>query len=56
MNGGAIRFPESTTPWFWKTDGRSSSFETSWPEGGTGSESPPYPTHAAQEEPSPRAS
>ena len=38
MNGGAIRFPENTTPWFWKTAGRLSSFGTSWPEGGTGSE------------------
>ena len=38
MNGGEIRFPESTTPWFWRTAGRSSFFGTSWPEGGTGSE------------------
>ena len=47
MNGGAIRFPESTTPWFWKMDGRSLSSGTLWPEGGTGSEGPPHPTHAA---------
>ena len=46
MNGGAIRFPESTTPWFWKTDVRSSSFGISWPEDGTGSESPPHSTRA----------
>ena len=46
MNGGAIRFPESTTPWFWKTAGRSSSFGTSWPAGGTGSEGSPHPTRA----------
>ena len=46
MNGGAIRFPESTTPWFWKTAGPSSSFGTSWQEGGTVSESPLHPTRA----------
>jgi regulatory protein len=38
MNGGAKRFPESTTPWFWRTAGRPSFFGTSWPEGGTDSE------------------